>query len=131
MTFVICQLFIVNSGYIDKLCKVEQDLAMGTDSDGERIRDPMKITVPVLLDTNVTILDKIRVILLYILNKQVQYSAVQCSTVQYSAVQYSVVPSRASATRTLASWCSTRRSRRRRWAWCAAWPGWESPSSMM
>ena len=53
---------------------MEQDLAMGTDSDGERIRDPMKITVPVLLDTNVTILDKIRVILLYILNKQVQYS---------------------------------------------------------
>ena len=69
---------------------------MGTDSDGERIRDPMKITVPVLLDTNVTILDKIRVILLYILNKQVQYSAVQhsavhCSTVQYSTVQYNTV----------------------------------------
>ena len=60
---------------------------MGTDSDGERIRDPMKITVPVLLDTNVTILDKIRVILLYILNKQVQYSAVQCSTVQCSTKQ--------------------------------------------
>ena len=70
---------------------MEQDLAMGTDSDGERIRDPMKITVPVLLDTNVTILDKIRVILLYILNKQVQYSAVQCSAVQYSAVQYSTI----------------------------------------
>ena len=63
---------------------MEQDLAMGTDSDGERIRDPMKITVPVLLDTNVTILDKIRVILLYILNKQVQYSAVQYSAVQCS-----------------------------------------------
>ena len=64
---------------------------MGTDSDGERIRDPMKITVPVLLDTNVTILDKIRVILLYILNKQVQYSAVQYSAVQWCAVQYSTV----------------------------------------
>ena len=70
---------------------MEQDLAMGTDSDGERIRDPMKITVPVLLDTNVTILDKIRVILLYILNKQVQYSAVQCSAVQCSAVQCSTI----------------------------------------
>ena len=70
---------------------MEQDLAMGTDSDGERIRDPMKITVPVLLDTNVTILDKIRVILLYILNKQVQYSAVQCSAVQCSTIQYNTV----------------------------------------
>lgn len=54
---------------IKQLCEVEQNLAMGTDANGEKIKDQMKSIVPLLLDNDIKEKDKLRLIMLFLLHK--------------------------------------------------------------
>uniref|UniRef100_A0A1X7VB60 Uncharacterized protein n=1 Tax=Amphimedon queenslandica TaxID=400682 RepID=A0A1X7VB60_AMPQE len=55
---------------VGNLCKVEQDLATGVDKDGLKIDEPLKIIMSSLFDRNVSVYDKIRLLILFILHKK-------------------------------------------------------------
>lgn len=59
----------IYTSYVNKLCNVEQDVVMGTDSKGIKIKDYLKNIINILLDQQVCSHDKMRIIILYIWSK--------------------------------------------------------------
>lgn len=59
----------IHSEYLSELCDVEQDLAMGTNPFGCKIKDHMRKVMPKLIDSTVTDVEKMRIVILYILCK--------------------------------------------------------------
>ncbi|VDK63439.1 unnamed protein product, partial [Cylicostephanus goldi] len=54
---------------VDKLCKVEQDIATQFDVNGEKVKDPVRLMAPLLIDPEVKLEDRLRLVLLYVLSQ--------------------------------------------------------------
>jgi hypothetical protein len=61
--------FNKNNDKIKQFCEVEQNLSTGFDSRGDPIRDSMKIIITLLSDNDVKDEDKLRLLMLFLLNK--------------------------------------------------------------
>ena len=57
------------SNKIKQFCEAEQNLAMGVDAKGERIKDPMRTIISLITEPELKTEDKLRLLMLFLLNK--------------------------------------------------------------